>query len=327
MAFKKRFCLSDESINDYGFWIRTAGIDLTQAKRNCPVYFNHATWSIPLGHAENFSVEGDKVFCDVVIEGGNEDEKTYIRKIENGDIKAVSGGFDVKEWSDNSLALKEGQTRPTVWASELFEVSLAPLPGNKNALALKKPDGVVTLSAENQNQHLPHLKKDPDMKQIALKLGLPEAATEAEIIAAIVRLNRTKKNAELMRKHIEESASAQLADDGQKALFAQLCKSDFNAALSFLQLNKNGGSEAPEGAPAVAGVKGGVVKDVKVSDLIQQGKQNLSKSAPAADGKDSFDYLQKHNPVELSRIRKDEPERYAELAKAYSGGVRYTGNK
>ena len=325
MTFKKTFCVSDESINCYGFWIRTAGIKLENAKKNCPVYYNHCTWNIPLGHAENFRVEGDRLLADIIIEGGNEEEKNYIRKIENGDIKACSGGFENIDWTDEVLRLKEGQTYPTAWDSELFEISLAPLPGNKNALALKGKDGVITLSAENQSAHIPQLNTPPNMKQIALKLGLPESATEADIIAAIVRLKRAKKNADLMRTHIEAEGAA--LPEEQKALFTSLCKSDFASALSFLKLNAGATSEVPEGAAPVEGVKGGVVKNVKVSDMIQQGKQNLSRDAAAADGKETFDYLQKHNSVELARIRKDEPEKYAQLAQGYQSGVRYVPGK
>lgn len=313
MAFKKTFVVSDESVNTYGFWIRTAGIKLSNAQANCPAYFNHQTWDIPLGHWENIREVNGELLADVVIEGANDREKEYIRKIENRDIKGASIGVDPLRW--NSDFIKEGQTAPALWESELFEISLAPLPGNKNALALKGKDGLITLSNDNKTSLIPDLNNKPDMKQIAQLLGLSENASESEIQNAIRLMMAEHKNALLMQRHIEAQAAEALNGDEEKALFAELSKTNFENALSFLKLSK-------KPAATAAAQEAPVVKDVKVSDLVQKGKAQLSKPA-AGEGKDSLDYLQRHNPVELARIRKEEPEEYARLAKAYQSGVRY----
>lgn len=324
MAFKKTFVVSDESVNTYGFWIRTAGIKMDNAKQNCPAYFNHQTWDIPLGHWENIRVVNGELLADVVIEGANEREKEYIRKIENGDIKGASIGADPLIWNEDFL--KEGQTRPTLFECELFEISLAPLPGNKNALALKSKDGLITLSDTTKATLIPDLNTQSDMKQIAQLLGLSENATEAEIQTAIRLMLAQKNNVELMRKHIEQQAAEVLDSEEKKNLFVELSKSDFAQALTFLNLYKKPATEASAETPANAG-NGGVKKDVKVSELVQKGKQQLSKAGTVEEGKESFDYLQKHNAVELARIRKEEPDTYAQLASDYKNGVRYTGSK
>lgn len=328
MAFKKRFEVSDESINTYGFWIRTAGVKLEQAQRNCPAYYNHATWEIPLGHWEDIAREGDKIYATIVIEGANDEERKYIRKIENGDIKGASGGFDPLKWSTEPFDIKDGQKSPTLVESELFEISLAPLPGNKNALALKSKDGFIKLSAENQSTIIPSLNTKPDMKQIAIKLGLSENATESEITAAIIKLMAENENAVAMRQHIEQNVAEVLDTEEKKQLFVELSKTNFKQALTFLNLNKKPSENATVAeTPATAGTAAKVEKNVKVSDLIQKNKANLSKAGASADGKDSFDYLQKHNQVELARIRKEEPDTYQELATGYRNGIRYTGSK
>lgn len=320
MAFRKTFVISDESVNCYGFWIRTQGIKLDNARKNCPAYFNHETWGIPLGHWENLRVDDNsQLLGDLVIEGANDIEKEYIRKIENGDIKGCSGGFDPLNWSTDAINIKDGQSAAALWECELFEASLAPLNGNKNALALRGKDGLITLSDSNRNNIIPDLNPQFDMKQIALKLGLSETATEQQIIEAIVNLQSNATSAETMRKLIEETASEGLSDE-HKALFVELSKTNITAAMQFVKLSK--ATPAAVEAPAAAAAGAGVKKDVKVSDLIQ--KQNLSKER-AADGKDTFDYLQKKNPVELRRIRTEEPEKYQELVSEYGTGVRYTG--
>lgn len=319
MAFKKTFVVSDESVNTYGFWLRTSGIQLDNAQANCPAYFNHATWEVPLGHWENIRAVNGELLADVVIEGANDREKEFIRKIENGDIKGASVGVDPIAWDSSTINLKDGQTAPALLESELFEISLAPLPGNKNALALKSKDGLITLSESTKATLIPYLNNKPDMKQIAQLIGLSENATESEIQNAIRLMLAENKNAVSMRKHIETQAAEALDSDEKKNLFVELSKTNFEQALVFLNLNKKD-TDANAGAETTAPSK--VQKNVKVSDLVQKAKAQLGKTG-AEEGKDSFDYLQKHNPVELARIRKEEPEQYAQLAKEYKNGVRY----
>jgi HK97 family phage prohead protease len=320
MAFKKTFVVSDESVNTYGFWVRTEGIRLENANKNCPCYFNHETWDIPLGHWENFRVDKNgQLLADLVIEGNNELEKEYIRKIQNGDIKGASVGLDPVSWSEEPTMLKQGQTRPFLDDSELFEISITPLPGNKNALALKNKGSLISLSGIDNPDFIPDLNTHK-MKQIALKLGLPENATEAQILEKIAAIQLQAANTEALQKHVDAEAADVLESDEQKKLFTQLSKTDVVSALSFLALSRK-----PAKADAAAGTEGAdgkvvLKKDVKVTDLIKQ---------PAAGVKDdetnTFDYLQKKNPAELARIRREEPEKYAQLTADYGKGVRYKG--
>lgn len=324
MAFKRTFVLSTEDVNTYGFWVKTSGIKLENAKKNCPAFYNHRTWEEPIGHWENLRKEDGKLLGDLVIEGADEREKMYIRKIENGDIKGASGGFDPFKWNDTPEQLKQGQRRPTLDQCELFEGSITPLPGNQNALALKKgEDSMVVLSADNEQNHIPLLKQEPDMKQIALSLGLADTATEQQITDAIKVLLSKTANADAMQKVIEENVASELEGD-KKEFFISLSKTNFSEAMKFLSLNKKT-DEPTVGAEGSDTSKGAnrVQKDVKVSEMIQLGANR--NATPAEEGKDSFDYLQKHNQVELRRIHKDEPEKYLQLAADYKKGVRYTG--
>ena len=44
---------------------------------------------------------------------------------------------------------------------------------------------------------------------------------------------------------------------------------------------------------------------------------------PVPEEKETFDYLQKHDPVALSNIRTNDPEKYRRLAADYAAGVRH----
>ena len=321
MAFKKTFVVSDESVNSYGFRIITSGIKLDNAKKNCPCFYDHKTYEVPLGHWENLRIENNKLMADLVINGDNDREKNYIKKIENNDIKGCSIGADPLQWNEDPLQLVQGQTRPTCESCDLFEISITPLPGNTGALALKYEGNLITLNSSNENTIIPNLKPVENMKRIALTLGLAESATEDMIIDAIKLSQAKAANSDVMSGLIEEELAEGLEKD-QKEFFVELCKTNMPGAVKFLKLNRPAViADENETATATNG-KAKVVKDVKVSDLIKMNRGNGG-GGNAADGKDCFDYLQKNNAVELKRIHAEEPERYIELAKAYGEGVRY----
>lgn len=317
MAFKKTFVLSDESINTYGFWIPVSGIDLSGVQKNCPLYYEHRTWELPCGHVENIRLKDKQVLGDIVIEGGNDIEKEYIRKIENGDIKGCSFGFDPIEWSEDPEMLKQGQTRATLSKCCPYELSLAPLPGNKNALALRNQNDMITLSADKKYDFIPDLNTPINMKKVAILLGMAETATEDQICEGIKALQQKSTDAVALQKLVEETIGGDLPEK-EKAFFLKLSKTNMTEAIEFLALNKKpvDQKETTE-TPATAGV---IKKDIKVVDMIQKGKDQVEL---AKDGKDSFDYLQKHNSVELARIKKDEPEKYSKLVADYAAGFRY----
>lgn len=314
MAFKKTFVLSDESVNTYNFWVRTEGIKLDNASKNCPAYFNHETWQLPLGHWENLRFENGQLLGDIIIEGGNEDEKNYIRKIENGDIKGASVGIDPLKWITDTMWLKGNGTAPALWDCELFEASLAPLNGNKNALALKSKDGFIRLSEANAGNIIPQIKTDTYMKAIALKLGLLESATENEILAAIGNIQLSNTHAESFRTEVLNGAGVDLKDDA-KDIFITLSKTNPAQALKYAASQK----ETVETVPA----KGGVVKDIKLSKLVEDAKKSSANKTADEEAKDCYDYLQKNDAVELGRIKKEEPEKYLQLAADYGNGKRY----
>lgn len=318
MAFKKTFIISEESVNGYGFVTRTEGIDLSVAHTNCPAFYDHRTWETPIGHWENLRKENGKLLGDVVIEGADAREKEIIRKIENGDIKGASYGADPLVWNDDPLQLMQGQTRPTLERCQIFEVSVTPLPSNQAALALKKDGQVVMLNANKTNNIVPELKlkQHPEMKAIALKLGLPETATEAEILAAIGSVQLSKQNAETLSQKVLDKAGEGLEAD-QKETYVILSKANPEHALKFAESCKAAQIQmAAEAVQPGQGVK--LQKDVKVSDLIQTAK---GKSAQGGEAK-TFDWLRKNNPVELARIAKEDPDTYEQLTADYVKGVR-----
>jgi HK97 family phage prohead protease len=321
MAFKKSYVVSDEKVvNSFGFAVNTAGIRLDNAKKNCPAFYDHATWEVPLGHWENFRIDNGRLMADLIIEGESAEEKEYIRKIENGDLKGASIGADPIKWNNDDSVLLKGQTAPLLEECDLFEISITPLPGNTNALCLKHEGSMIRLNSNNNKNIIPELKTKTDMKSIALKLGLSETATENEILSAIASIQLSNTQATTFRDNVLKGAEEGLSED-QKGIFLTLSKTDPAQALKFVQLSKTTTEEeVVEGAETVTTTpaKTTVVKDVKVSTMLRK-----PVAAASADGKDTYDYLQKHNAVELARIHTEEPEKYQQLAADYQKGIRY----
>ena len=102
----------------------------------------------------------------------------------------VSAGVEILETSSNPALMKTGQTRPTVVKSKLREVSVVDIGGNDDAIVLSFENKELKLSAEGDCAALPLINnlnndKKMELKLIAHAMGLPETATEAEIVSAI----------------------------------------------------------------------------------------------------------------------------------------------
>jgi HK97 family phage prohead protease len=282
-----------------------------------PAYYEHRTWEMPLGHWENIKLNADgKWEAEVVIDGANEDEKEMIRKIENGDVKGASFGLDIIELSEETLYLKQGQSRPTITKWQPYEISLTPSPGNSNAsVVLGRKEAGIRLTSfapvDSIESILPSIThkstKSLQMKKIALKLGLAEDATEEQIIAATEALKNKANQTETLSKHIEDSAKETLTEE-QHAFFLELNKTNSAQALAYLKLNAKTveSTETPTG------------KKETVSKILADAKVTLSKKTEEEGANtETYETLSKNNPKKLLELKKSDPEKFKELETAY----------
>jgi len=161
-----------------------------------------------------------------------------------------------------------------------------------------------------------------DLKILALTIGKPELSNESEIIAEINALKSGSQEwkdkylalrAKEAEKLVGKAVSLGLIPEDLKDVQVKAFETDFEGQS--VKLNKLiTDKETENQTNGVQGAIGAVVSLAKGNN----GNQN------PGNGEDSFDYLQKHNAVELSRIRTEEPQKYAQLVKGYASGVRYT---
>lgn len=208
----KRIVISDESVNCYGTWISTEGMDITQYEKNPVLLWMH--WrGVIIGCIKDVKKEDGRVTGEPYFDEVREESKQAKAQWEKGTLRMASANVDVLEYSEAPELVKPGQYRATVTHSKLTEVSMVDIGGNDNALPLmlSAQGKELKLAAGEESENLPLLitnnnqtDETMDFKAIALKLGLPETATENEILSTIEVLLGYKTANEQLRKEKEQ---------------------------------------------------------------------------------------------------------------------------
>lgn len=324
------FVINTENVNEYKYRILTDGIDYTQYLRNPVVLYLHERDSFKnkggevIGRCIKLFVEDKKLIATIEFDEKDEFSKRIADKVAGGFIRMASMYADVIASSSEPELIKEGQLYETVTKCKLVEISIVPIGGNDDALKLSKKGGEVKLNKLN-------IKKEdmPELKTIALALGKPADASESDLLATIAQVKLDASNSKAKVEELEAEIKtirlngatvlvdkavalglipATLKDSQVKAF-----ESDYDgqtAILTKLISDKE-----------TANGQGG--DQTRVKEVILAGKKTTS----TTDTEESFDYLQKHNTVKLAKIREEQPEEYAKLAKEYAAGVRYKDGK
>ena len=144
------------------------------------------------------------------------------------------------------------------------------------------------------------------MKEVTLKLGLPETADEAQVLGSVVALQKENAGlkASLSATFVKlGEATGAITDDNRERMM-KLADKDFDLALSFLV--------APKKEDGNADPKPGVQKDpetLRLSDLLKAMKGNTT----APDSEKDYDWYQKNDHAALGDMRTKEPEKFQKL--------------
>ncbi|MDY0200979.1 MAG: hypothetical protein RBR40_08325 [Tenuifilaceae bacterium] len=184
--------ISNSKLNSYKTRVITAGIDTTQYKRNPLLLWMHTRATkgtsddvLPLGTVDNLRVDGDQLLGTLKFDESDPFAARIKAKWDAGVLKMVSPGLDIVEQTDDKSLLLPGQLRMTVSKSILREISVVDLGSNDDALALYSDGKKLNLTAGESGEILKSIHQSLNMKTIALKLGLPETATENEVLQLI----------------------------------------------------------------------------------------------------------------------------------------------
>ena len=215
----KRVRISNESVNCYGTRVLTSGLDLSQYQRNPVLLYMHERGTV-VGLVKNIKVEGQDVTGELVFDEATDLSRQLKKQWEFGSLKMVSANIQILETSDDKSLLMDGQARPTITRSKLFEVSVVDIGGNDDALVLSNENGeTISLSGKEDNDFLPLLnnvsnnpskkKEEMELKALALSLGLAATATETEVNAKIESLKLAGEKVASLEAQLKNLQEAQ----------------------------------------------------------------------------------------------------------------------
>lgn len=303
----KRVRLTNDSLNSYGTRILTAGMDTKQYERNPVLLYMHCRGQV-IGMVKNLQCENGELTGELEFDEATELSQRCKKQYEFGSLRMVSVGVDILETSSEKSVLLDGQTRPTITKSKLYEVSVVDIGANDDAIVLKKDGALIELGKDGEcalpllNQINKPKRKEMEEKTLALLLGLPETADESAIKSKLAELQASKQEEEKLRKENETLRLGRITAVVDKAIADNLIGADKKE--QFVELGKKTGVEDLENTFAAMSPR------VKVSTLI-----NKAVGTTVHEYKKLGDVPE----CELAKLRAEQPDEYKRLYKAEYG--------
>lgn len=208
-----RIRITDETLNCYGTWIRTEGVDLAQYQKNPVMLWMH--WrGVIIGTIKDIRVENGEITGEPVFDEVREESKLAKQQWEKGSLRMGSPNFEVIEVSDDPALLKQGQRRPTITKCKLVEYSMVDIGGNDNNIRLTYANKELKLAEGENCEVLPLLKEsiinpnnkskmNQELQAIALMLGLSAEATLTDVQKQVRTLLELKKENETLGNEVK----------------------------------------------------------------------------------------------------------------------------
>lgn len=306
----KRVRISNDSLNSYGTRVLTAGMNVEQYCRNPVLLYMHERGNV-IGYVKDVKVENDEVTGELVFDEATELSKRCKKQFEFGSLKMVSAGLDIIEMSEDAAHLVAGQTSPTITKSKLFEVSVVDIGANDDALVLTHKGKIITLGRDGECP-LPELsnnkqktKSEMEQKAIALQLGLPETATDAEIAEKLGELKKAKEENAKLQKEKDALTLANITSLVEKAIGEKRIGAD--KKQQFIDLGKKIGAEELENTFSA------MSPQMKLSTVL--GQHGTAKT----DVPVTYKKLSEVPGDKLLEMREQQPDEYKRLYKAEYG--------
>lgn len=303
----RRIVITSEALNCYGTWILTAGMIIEQYIKNPVLLWMHRRGGI-IGYLKDIRVEKDgTITAEPVFDEASEDSVRSKKQYEAGSLRMASVGIEILELSEDPALLKVGQTSPTITKCKLQEVSLVDIGGNDDAIRLTR-DGVDITLGEGGSNPLPTINTTPksslsmDLKKLALMLGLPETATEADIQAKIMEL--MSQTAELTQLRAErDSLNLSAITDAVNAAISDH-RLGADKKDQFIELGKKVGVETLKQTLSAMNPAAKISSIINPGGGVPSGKYTKLSEVPAS---------------EVMKLRQESPSEYKALYKAEYG--------
>ena len=315
-----RIRISDETLNCYGTWIRTEGVDLTQYQKNPVMLWMH--WrGVIIGTIKDIRVENGEITGEPVFDEVREESKQAKQQWEKGSLRMGSPNFEVIEVSDDPALLKQGQRRPTITKCKLVEYSMVDIGGNDNNIRLTYANNELRLAEGEDCEVLPLLKEsiinpnnkckmNQELQAIALMLGLSAEATLTDVQKQVRTLLELKKENETLGNEVKTlkeqldgiqlSGITSMVDEAIKA-----GKFTADKKNHFVELGKKVGAESLK---------------MTLDSMSVSMKPSTILNKPSAGGAPKqYQKLSEVPEAELKLMREEDKEQYKRLYKAEYG--------
>lgn len=302
------FVICDNSLNRYGWRLLVEGIDTTGFLKNPVCCVQHNMQDIPVGKWKNLKVENGQLTGAVEFDRNDEYAVKLYWKYKDGYMSAVSLHVFPLSESDEPEMLLPGQKYSTIVTSELWEISLVTVPGQKNAVRLCTPEGKdykLGLITDNQNS-----KTEMDGKEKEKTEGLEKENKELkEQLAAQRKLNA--KN--LIKLHQQRG----VVQDGEVEHLTKLAETDQETVEKMLSARTpvDAKKEVEEKPKTQATDEQGK----KLAEEMKKFTQSAGGGKPAGE-RDSWTFLDwfKKDPDGLALMAKNEPDKHKALELAFA---------
>lgn len=309
----KRLVICSSKVNRNGYKVLAQGVILEHYLDNPVLLCMHDGKMLSIGKMTDIKLEdgpdGRQILTGVP-EFDLDDEvgKDLARKFDKGYINSCSMGHNPIEVSGDLTLADPGQVYETVTKTELLEISMTNVPGDRDAVTMKLANGeVVSLPKLNLN-HNQKTETEMSLVKIIAILGMAADATEDACVEAIKTLQLQVK--ESATKQVESLMTLGKANghitDANEANYRKLAAADYDAVSALLSVKTLAADVEPtKEKPATT---------ESVADALA--KLSKGKTVKTEDV-ETYEYLSLNNPKKLLSIKVNDPEAYAKLAAGY----------
>ena len=316
---KGQIILSDERMNTYGCVVVTSGIDTDDFLRNPVLLLNHNP-DILLGSIENLQMQDGKLIGTPVFDDDDAEATKWAGKWSRGFLKAASVHLDINETQLINDAVH-------ITKSTLCEVSLTPIPGNKNALRLTREgkeisqDEIKLMLNSNSKQTIMN-----KLQLMAKSLGLALTVTEDEVLSKIEALVESEKaKADEISKL---KLSVKEKEDAEAAAFDKKCIQLVDDAAAAGKIGKDKDTKDTYVRFAKVdfdGTKKMLDSVAERMPLSQRVNNESGNAAPADRAGWSFRDWEKKDSRGLRLMKKENPEQYKALLDSLNAELKSKG--
>jgi len=328
MALKKstkKFIVSEESKNAYGFSVQSSGIKIEEFLKNPVCLLNH-NYDKVIALWEDLTLSGT-IYTSIPAFDENDPEAMLIAgKVEDGLIKGASIGITPLAWDGDVIT-----------ECILKEISITPLPANKNAVVLYDQKG-VQLNEDQAKQYLLSLKptenpitegnKEQTMNEktkkaliaLAVHLGVTLSLSDSEEKFEEIATNATSKIQDLKNQltTLSDGRATKLVDDAIAA--KKITAGDKEVWLSMAKTNYDLAEKTLSSIPAV---------ELNINNNLNTGNSGNGGSG-AGEGTDpranwTFDDYASKDSAALEKMQLSEPQKFQKLLSDKQNSVRSKG--